>query len=297
MALIKCPECGKDVSDRADVCIHCGYPLSSPVIQFCVDCGYKLDENQDVCPICGCPKETIESINESIKGKTQDKVLVEEETTITSDFPSPVYTSEEPEVNRNLIVAVIVIILFLMVMLVGNKRPQSTVMYGDSSTSETQYFDTKGEIVSVMNTLNDTDKDVRYIYDNVSAVWANAAYQVNDAKTDKYTQRNSRFYTVESAINNFLVDENTKDRLESIESYRHQIEINADRISQRGGDSKVVEEFLKLVDCYLVYSDVVIEMQGDYETYNAEVYRTCEEYLTQYDLVLSMLKDGFENEV
>lgn len=25
--LIKCPECGKDVSDKAHVCIHCGYPL------------------------------------------------------------------------------------------------------------------------------------------------------------------------------------------------------------------------------------------------------------------------------
>lgn len=28
MALIKCPECRKDVSDKADKCIHCGFPLS-----------------------------------------------------------------------------------------------------------------------------------------------------------------------------------------------------------------------------------------------------------------------------
>ena len=28
MALIKCPECEKEVSDKAEVCIHCGYPLS-----------------------------------------------------------------------------------------------------------------------------------------------------------------------------------------------------------------------------------------------------------------------------
>ena len=27
MALIKCPECGKEISNRAHVCIHCGYPL------------------------------------------------------------------------------------------------------------------------------------------------------------------------------------------------------------------------------------------------------------------------------
>lgn len=28
MALIKCPECGKEVSNRAAACIHCGFPLS-----------------------------------------------------------------------------------------------------------------------------------------------------------------------------------------------------------------------------------------------------------------------------
>lgn len=28
MALIKCPECGRDISDRAVACIHCGFPLN-----------------------------------------------------------------------------------------------------------------------------------------------------------------------------------------------------------------------------------------------------------------------------
>ncbi|MBQ7326936.1 MAG: ribosomal protein L7/L12 [Clostridia bacterium] len=31
MALIKCPECGKEISDRAPACIHCGYPLDNSV--------------------------------------------------------------------------------------------------------------------------------------------------------------------------------------------------------------------------------------------------------------------------
>lgn len=30
MALIKCPECGKEISDKAKNCIHCGYPLNMP---------------------------------------------------------------------------------------------------------------------------------------------------------------------------------------------------------------------------------------------------------------------------
>jgi len=27
MAIIKCPECGKEISDKADRCISCGYPI------------------------------------------------------------------------------------------------------------------------------------------------------------------------------------------------------------------------------------------------------------------------------
>ena len=29
MALIKCPECGKEISDKAKTCIGCGFPLES----------------------------------------------------------------------------------------------------------------------------------------------------------------------------------------------------------------------------------------------------------------------------
>lgn len=32
MALIKCPECKKEVSDQATVCIHCGYPLKTKTL-------------------------------------------------------------------------------------------------------------------------------------------------------------------------------------------------------------------------------------------------------------------------
>lgn len=29
MALIKCPECGKEISDKSIACIHCGFPFES----------------------------------------------------------------------------------------------------------------------------------------------------------------------------------------------------------------------------------------------------------------------------
>ena len=33
MALIKCPECGKEISEKATACINCGYPTSAIIEQ------------------------------------------------------------------------------------------------------------------------------------------------------------------------------------------------------------------------------------------------------------------------
>lgn len=49
MALIRCPECGKEVSDKALTCIHCGCPLVKKnhciINGVDVDCSFLFDEN------------------------------------------------------------------------------------------------------------------------------------------------------------------------------------------------------------------------------------------------------------
>jgi len=55
MALIKCSECGKDVSDKAIACPHCGCPQSKTEYIVCDECGGKVEKNIDTCPHCGNP--------------------------------------------------------------------------------------------------------------------------------------------------------------------------------------------------------------------------------------------------
>ena len=33
MSLIKCPECGKEISNKAPQCIHCGFPINNKINQ------------------------------------------------------------------------------------------------------------------------------------------------------------------------------------------------------------------------------------------------------------------------
>ena len=53
MALIKCPECEREISSLAPICPHCGC-----VITVCPDCGAVYAGNKVVCDNCGCKLQT-----------------------------------------------------------------------------------------------------------------------------------------------------------------------------------------------------------------------------------------------
>ena len=68
MALIKCKECGHEVSDRASECPNCGCPIEK--INYCVECGQLFPDDMNECPNCGCPKEEVDFLMEDDPPKT-----------------------------------------------------------------------------------------------------------------------------------------------------------------------------------------------------------------------------------
>ena len=56
MPLTKCPDCGKDVSDKALECVHCGCPLQpkdNPDLIECSHCKHYVSKDTYNCLICG----------------------------------------------------------------------------------------------------------------------------------------------------------------------------------------------------------------------------------------------------
>ncbi len=53
MALINCPECGKEISDQVAACPNCGNPIRKTNLKFCQHCGEQIDKECVVCPKCG----------------------------------------------------------------------------------------------------------------------------------------------------------------------------------------------------------------------------------------------------
>lgn len=63
MALINCPECNKEISDKAEICINCGYKLPKPKPKFqgvycprCLKSSMKLDNQDNICTFCHIKK-------------------------------------------------------------------------------------------------------------------------------------------------------------------------------------------------------------------------------------------------
>lgn len=75
MAIIKCPECGHQISDKAPVCPNCGVEIAGKITR-CPHCGEVYLENEIVCPHChqttgGTAKETTTQIKESVQNALQ----------------------------------------------------------------------------------------------------------------------------------------------------------------------------------------------------------------------------------
>lgn len=60
MSLINCPECGKEISDKSDKCINCGFPIRNEEhttekenYVFCNNCNTENNIGDDYCSCCG----------------------------------------------------------------------------------------------------------------------------------------------------------------------------------------------------------------------------------------------------
>ena len=64
MSIIKCPECGHQISDKAPTCPNCGVEIAGKIIR-CRECGEVYLDDEDLCPHCHCPAPNQHTIIET----------------------------------------------------------------------------------------------------------------------------------------------------------------------------------------------------------------------------------------
>ena len=82
MALIKCPECGKEISDKSKICIGCGFPIheffeeekkeKNLLLEYkCPNCGYQNEIGEDYCENCDIRITPYSKSKKSINNSTE----------------------------------------------------------------------------------------------------------------------------------------------------------------------------------------------------------------------------------
>ncbi len=67
MAMIICPECGKEISDKSIYCVHCGAPIF-----VCPECGKVSTGAERTCPNCGYTEKRPEPVVVSVEAQKQE---------------------------------------------------------------------------------------------------------------------------------------------------------------------------------------------------------------------------------
>lgn len=88
MAIIKCPECGKEVSDRAPACVHCGFPLQGVQVETIIAEDAKENKTevkeQEIIEEVQNPNKLVvhEETKEEIKTETPEEAAQRQKETI-----------------------------------------------------------------------------------------------------------------------------------------------------------------------------------------------------------------------
>lgn len=106
MAMIKCPECGQEISDKAKKCVHCGKVLieDKPATKVCSDCGKENPIDATECVHCGCPFEE----------EKKDEQFVSESVPVQT----PIETKPKKNIAKIVIPIVVIVVLGAIIGLI-----------------------------------------------------------------------------------------------------------------------------------------------------------------------------------
>ena len=142
--IIKCPECGHQVSDRARTCPSCGVDIVGKVTR-CPDCGEYIFKDDHECPNCHCSinaaaseEESMIPINQNTQGNPNTLIVPTEGT------PQPPKKKSRKALWSALIIG---FVLALIIVLLGIYYAQKTQMENELRAYENAMMSTEPAVL------------------------------------------------------------------------------------------------------------------------------------------------------
>lgn len=278
--MIQCPECGQEISDKANKCIHCGKSfVEEKVVNAeikCSECGTVLAETDEICPNCGCPVE---------------KKIGQEETKPQQVEVASIRMASK---TRKIIIGVIIATIICIVGGIGYK------IYSDHKAerifreSYNEYIDNLGQVQLLM--LNGGSRAEK-LCNLTIRVWRNAIYEDMDTETDKYTRPNGYFVSdFNEAIDNLYTDNKTKLILEDIEYNQESVKELIKKLQDPPeGLDKCYDTVSDLHEAYKTLTDLAISPSGTYNSFSSKKSDVVSDFMSAYEKLDNQIPEKLED--
>lgn len=280
MAMINCPECGKEISDKAKKCVYCGKVFSEEEnIQQeirCSECGEILSKNDKICPKCGCPVD--EETSEIDLKKPQQVEVTNIKVTANT---------------KKMIIGIVAAIAICFLGLVGYKA------YSNNK-AEKNYQQTYNEYISNLRQVQilmiSGGSDAEKMCNLTARVWSNAIYEKRDDETDMYTRPNGFFVSdFNDALQNLWEDSDIENTLAGIESNQDSVKAVMKKLQNPPEKlDKCYDTVSDLYESYKVLTDLAVNPTGNYTTFTSNKSNAVSDFMASYEKLDSQIPEKIE---
>lgn len=279
MAMINCPECGQEISDKAKKCIHCGKVFVEEVTKEeikCGECGAILSETDEMCPNCGCPveKTTSENIKPQQVEVTNIKMAAK---------------------TKKIIVGVVIAIVLCIVGGVGYKVYSDIKAEQEYQNAYNEYIDNL-EMAQILMITGGSDAES--LCNLTLRVWGNAIYEERDNETDKYTRPDGWWVSdFNEALANLYSDSSTKDTISDIESNQTSVKDLIKKLQNPPeGLDKCYDTVSDLYEAYKTLTDLAISPSGNYSGFSSNKSDAVSDFMSAYEKLDNQIPEKIEVE-
>ena len=249
MAMISCPNCGEQISDKAKKCVHCGHILVEEPKRTCAECGAELEAGANICPKCGCPVEEQISVSKEVEPQKVEvtKVSISKKTI-------------------GIVVAVIAVII-CAVFGVRAMQHQNAVKEAEKLSAD---YSANLEVVSYSMLTGASEAET--CGNLIKKVWYNSIYEESDPETDKYTKLGTWTFVDDfnEALGNLFSDSRFQERISSIEENQESVAtIMKDMKNPPDEWKDAYEDLQTLYNSYVNLTNLVTSPSGSLQTYSS----------------------------
>ena len=275
MAMIVCPHCGEQVSEKAKKCVHCGAILIPEEKKHCMECGAELEEGMTECPKCGCPVDDTQG-----KGADEQPQKVE----VTG-----VKVTKKIKIVIGIIVALLIIVSVTAVAISEYQKKKEAKEYAQRVEEYSDNLELA--TFTMLSGAGDAESSANLI----KQVWYNAIYEKQDDETDKYTKPDGYFVSdFNDALGNLYSDESFSRKISSIKDNQEPVGGLMKELKNPPDEYKEAYDALSVFyEAYISLTNCAIDPSGSLQTYSSSFNDADTNTLNAYKSMELYLDDGF----